>query len=426
MVIRDFRIGNLILSDYAFGLNSQQFEILTANNNGSKFTYTIDQYPRNLIKVKVVAEDVFDSTDPANPVTLTEFPFDLVFTNILEGAEGIILVDNSTATTKLKFEPTIQIDVNSNLSIRENGNTILRFVYENGIFYIQSDYKPISVNLNKTIELDVDNSMEPIPNKRFNTLKNCIKYIIVNASISIYDGMFSADSAYESVIVNVHYGNGIYPDAFYVPRLGSTGVHFRGIPNASGLKPIIDATNITNQFRRTVNIYESRQVALSDLHFKRADKGSVMLLVTRDSNVRVQDCTFENADPADPKDLIQVQRSFLRIGGEINIISASGNEGKMLVCDGNASSLGLSKTFSNPNNLNSGVSSMGLSIKVNTPITWQTIFATSNYAKISVNGSLDDATDGIPNYNSGDILYTQLADVQSGAEVTNNSLSFPG
>lgn len=426
MVVRDFRVGNTILSAYAFGLNAQQFEVLEGVNGGSKLLYTIDQYPLNLIKVRLEAQDIIDNTDPANPVTLAEFPFDVSFTNILEGAQGLIIVDNSTATTKLRFEPTtIQVDEGSNLSIKKNGNTVLRFVHENGIFHIQSDYRPIWINLNKTIELEVNNSLEPT-NSRFLTIKDCVKYIIANAGASSYDKMFATDTAYETIIVNIHYGLGLYNEAFYVPNLGLTGVHFRGIPDAAGNKPVIDATNIINQFNRTVNVYGSKNVMFSNLHFKRGDNGSVLLLVTRDSRVTIENCTFENGSMEGPKSLIQAAaNSQIRLFGEIEIISASGVEEKMFLAS-EFSKIGLTNMIDDPNSPNGRNRNAGLSIKVNSPITWNTIFEASRYSQITTDDYLDGGSGETLRYNPGSILYQTLAKVETGAEVINNSLTFPG
>lgn len=421
MVVRDFRVGNTILSAYAFGLNAQQFEVLEGVNDGSKLLYTIDQYPLNLIKVKIESQNVIDNTDPANPITLTEFPFDLAFAKILEGAEGLIIVDNS-ATTKLRFEPTtIQIDGGSNLSIRENGNTVLRFVYENGIFHVQSDYKPISVNLNKTIELNVDNS--DVSGNSFISLTDCVKYILVNGRVSINKELFQNDRSYESVLVNVHYGNGEYNEALYLPLLESTGVTFTGISSNEGLKPVINATNISNQFERTVVLFDSRNITLKNLHFKRNDRGSVFVLATRNSSVKIINCTFENGSLDDPKGLFQAASSSkIGVHGKLEIISASGNEDIFMVSS-SSSSCSLKNIVSVPG----GNRNAGLEITVNTPITWKTMFRASGYASIKIDDYLDGNNNaGTPNYNPGSILYHQLAHVTSGAKVTNNSLIFPG
>lgn len=428
MVIRDFRVGNTILSDYAFGLNTQQFELLKGVTENSKLIFNINQYPRNLIKVKIEAEDVVDSSG-VELATLTEFPFDLTFTNILEGAEGIIIVDNTTSATKLKFEPTITIHSDSNISIRNNSKTVLSFVYESGIFYFQSDYKPISINLNHTIELDVDNSSAPIPGKRFETLKECIKYILTDARVSIYEGMFASDKAYETVIVNVYFGKGEYPEAFYVPKLESIGVKFRGISEA-GAKPIFNATGVVNQFNRTVNVYESRSIHIENLHFKRNDSGSTLFLATRNSEVSVENCGFENGiNPADGtstgKSLFQANNSRIAIHGELEIISAGQQEKTLLRAD-NGGSIRLHNVIADPNAPNGKNRGTRLRIKVENPITWNTIFQASRYSGIFIDDYLDGNDDGTPRYTPGSILYQQLHNITTGAELENQSVNFPG
>lgn len=431
MVIRDFRVGNTILSDYAFGLNTQQFELLNGVIENSKLIFSINQYPRNLIKVKIEAEDVVDSSG-VESVTLTEFPFDLTFTNILEGAEGIIIIDNTTSATKLKFEPTITIHSDSNISIRDNSKTVLSFVYESGIFYFQSDYKPISINLNHTIELDVDNSSAPIPGKRFETLKECLKYILTDARVSIYDGMFASDQAFETVIVNIYFGNGEYPEAFYVPKLESIGVKFRGISEA-GAKPIFNATGVVNQFNRTVNVYESRSITIENLHFKRNDLGSTLFLATRNSQVTVENCRFENGmnlaadgtSTGNKKNLFQASNSIIGIYGELEIISA-GQQEKTLLWAENGGEIRLRDVIGDPNAPNGINRSTRLKIKVENPITWDTIFQASRYSRIFVTDYLDGNEDGTPRYTPGSILYQQLHNITTGAEVENRSVNFPG
>lgn len=423
MPVHDYRIGNLILSDYAFGLNSQQFELLTANNEGLKFVYTIDQYPRNLIKAKVEAEDVVDSTtDPENPVTLTEFPFDLSFANILEGAEGIIIVDNSTSATKLKFQPTIPISLNSNISIRENGSTILRFIYENDLFYWESDYKPVSVNFKKQIELEIDNQSPAIPSLRFTSQKECMKYILENAGLQVYDDMFSRDSGGSSVKIYVQPRT--YEESFYVPRAGNIGVEFIGIIDSeTGKKPIFDATGIANQFSRCVNIYESRNITLKNLHFKRDDGGSSLLLSTRNSSATLIDCTLENGgiEPQDRKNIIQAAvGGSVRIAGDLKIISASGTE-KILFSSTDQSSL----IFDNIIHTPTGNANGGMSVFTNQIVNFEIAFKASRYSKIEIGGYIDGGSDN-ERYISGSITYDTYSNIQTGAELENKSTKFPG
>ncbi|MEQ8753248.1 MAG: hypothetical protein RID09_06985 [Coleofasciculus sp. G1-WW12-02] len=426
-MVGDFRFGNKVLSDYAFGLNAQQFEVLTPDtSNPDKILYTINQFPRNLVKVKIQGFDIQDQ-DPANSgVNLKSFPFDLVLTDILEGSQGILIIEN-LAETKLFFEPTLTLTQGSDISINTSGTTVLEYIYSNGVYHFKSTYKPPSINYLDRPTLIIDNSVPPVPGRTFNTLRDCVRFIIVNARIHASDLMFEGDSSLDSVTVEIYPGLGEYKEPFLVTNFENIGVRFVGIVDANGNKPFFNATGTKVQFKRTVRITNSN-VTLENLAFGRSDEGSVLFLAVRGSEVLVKDCRFENNSLDNSKGLIQSSmNSRVAVVGKLEVISASQQEGSFFIAD-SFSAINFQNVFANSDTIKAGKNNEngGMSIRTNSPITWDTIFQAKQYSFISVSSYIDGATDGTPRYNTGDILYSTFSKIESGSELTNNSTKFPG
>ena len=412
--------GNTAYSVDLFGYADGAFEIAPYSIlDTNQLLYQIEAFPRNLLKARIIAVEM-EAGDAEDPTILESIEFDLAFPNgILEGSQGILAIEQGVIKTRLKFisNPSITISAESNLGIAPSGTTFWNYSFIDGKFYIQSSYNPISKVLSTQVTLVVDNSVSPSPGI-FSSLKTCVQWILENCSIVATDQLFSTDAPAASVIVEVHYGLGEYKEAFYLPNLQDIGVKFVGIPSPDGKLPVINATGIVNQFSRLINVNGSRRLFVEGIHFARHDKGSTLVLATRNSQIAFKDCTFENGDATDKKGFAQAVNSQISFVGKIKLISASGLEGTFFISDDGVI------TFSNVIATPTGNANGGLSVSANMVIEWETIFSCFNDGRVIISSHLDGVDNGTPRYDDR-IRYQSLSVLNSGGRFTNESTSFP-
>ncbi|MFP5270316.1 hypothetical protein [Coleofasciculus sp.] len=254
-----------------------------------------------------ISGDIEDVASPGN--FLADFPLKLKFTNLINGATGRLIIDNSGATKYDLFDNFVGDGIawDGDYRVNRNGRTILDFIYDSNTIEWSTTYKeavPIEYGV-LTLRLSPNGVNDGNPETPFLTLNGkspedvgALNWVRRNLLYTNNPSRYKQDSPDNSVIIEVE--EGVVEQHCYLVDLPDFGITLQGLINPeTGAKPVFDTVRLNSppvegeedertQFLRCCYI-TAREVTLKDLGFRNLND---LMTVSRNSRVSLENIEF--------------------------------------------------------------------------------------------------------------------------------------
>ncbi|MEQ9486156.1 hypothetical protein [Coleofasciculus sp. F4-SAH-05] len=274
--------------------------------NGAEKTANWDAAFKLDLKGKI-SGNIEDVANPGN--FLIDLPLKLAFTNLIDGATGRLIIDNSSTTKYGLLDNFVNDGIiwEGDYRVNQNGRTILDFIYDSNTIEWSTTYKeavPIEYGI-LTLRLSPNGVNDGNPETAFLTLNGkgpedvgALNWVRKNILYTNNPERYKQDSPDNSVIIEVE--EGIVEQHCYLVDLPEFGITLRGLVNTeTGAKPVFNTTRLNSppvegeedertQFSRCCYI-TAREISLEDLGFRNLAN---LITISRNSTVSLQNVEF--------------------------------------------------------------------------------------------------------------------------------------